>query len=442
MDVFHRLDKIEAITVGGGARRYLSMKSYWILLRDNRNYRLLWLGSLVSNLGDWFNLIASAALVSRLTTTGTAISYLFLARFLPLFLFSPLAGVLADRYRRRTIMIVTDLLRALIVLCFLLIRDPAHVWLLYVLTISQFVLSALFTPARSAMLANVVQPQELVAANALDSLTWSTMLALGAMLGGVVAALFGETTAFVVDAGTFLLSAWFISLISGVSQSDASAVVGRGWLAFLDGLRYLRNVPFVLALSLVKGGGSLVWGAINVLEVSFAEQVFPLGGDNSTATLGIIYTISGIGTGLGPLVMRRLFGDTPIRIRWAISWGFGLMTLGLFILSLAPTLPIFILGTLVRTIGTGTLWVFSAALLQMLLPDQVRGRVFAFEFAFLTMTQSLSIFWAGYAQDTLHLNVRQVTAFMGWAGLVVGALWLIFHLAVQARQLRSSHQNQ
>lgn len=418
------------------------MRPYWLLLRDNRNYRLLWLGSLVSNLGDWFNLIASATLVSQLTTTGTAISYLFLARFLPLFLFSPLAGVLADRYRRRTIMIVTDLLRALIVLCFLLIRDPAHVWLFYVLTVSQFVLSALFTPARSAVLANVVQPEDLVAANALDSLTWSTMLALGAMLGGVVAALFGETTAFVVDAGTFLLSAWFISLISGVKQSDVSAVAGRGWLAFVDGLRYLRGAPFILVLSLVKGGGSLVWGAVNVLEVTYAEQVFPLAGSNSTATLGIIYTVSGIGTGLGPLVMRRIFGDSPLRVRWAISWGFALMTLGLFILSLAPTLPIFVLGTLVRTVGTGTLWVFSAALLQLLLPDQVRGRVFAFEFAFLTMTQSLSIFWAGYAQDTLHLGVRQVTTSMGWLGVLVGGAWLIFHLTHQARRLNSSHQSQ
>lgn len=418
------------------------MRPYWLLLRDNRNYRLLWLGSLVSNLGDWFNLIASAALVSRLTTTGTAISYLFLARFLPLFLFSPMAGVLADRYRRRTIMIVTDLLRALIVLCFLLIRDPAHVWLLYVLTVSQFVMSALFTPARSAVLANVVQPADLVTANALDSLTWSTMLALGAMLGGVVAALFGGTTAFVVDAGTFLLSAWFISRIAGISQSDITAVAGRGWLAFVDGLRYLRGAPFILALSLVKGGGSLVWGAVNVLEVSFAEQVFPLGGSNSTATLGIIYTISGIGTGLGPLLLRRIFGDNPIRMRRAISWGFGLLTLGLFVLSLAPTLPIFVFGTLIRTVGSGTLWVFSAALLQTLIPDRVRGRVFAFEFAFLTMTQSISIFWAGYAQDTLHLDVRQVTAFTGWAGVVVGGMWLVFQLANQARQFRSSHQSQ
>ena len=417
------------------------MTQYWLLLRDNRNYRLLWLGSVASNLGDWFNLIASAALVANLTTTGTAISYLFLARFLPLFLFSPLAGVLADRYRRRTIMIVTDLLRALIVLCFLFIRDPAHVWLLYALTVGQFVLSALFTPARSAMLANVVPPEDLVTANALDSLTWSTMLALGAMLGGVVAALFGEATAFVVDAGTFLLSAWFISRISGIRQSDVTAVVGRGWLAFIDGLRYLRSVPFILVLSLVKGGGSLVWGAVNVLEVSFAEQIFPLQG-SSTATLGIIYTVSGIGTGLGPLFLRRIFGDDPIRVRGAISWGFGLMALGLFILSLAPTLPIFIFGTLVRTVGSGALWVFSAALLQMLVPDHVRGRVFAFEFAFLTMTQSISIFWAGYAQDTLHLDVRQVSLFMGWLGVVVGGLWLIFHLVTRARRRKANHLSQ
>ena len=88
------------------------MSEYVELLRGNKDYRQLWLGSVVSQFGDWFNLIASAALVANLTGTGTAISYLFLARFLPLFLFSPLAGVLADRYERRYIMIASDLLRA------------------------------------------------------------------------------------------------------------------------------------------------------------------------------------------------------------------------------------------------------------------------------------------------------------------------------------------
>ena len=188
------------------------MYQYLALLKGNQNYRYLWIGSVITQLGDWFNLLASANLITNLTHSGVAISYLFLARFLPLFLFSPLAGVLADRFNRRHIMILADLLRAGTVLCFLLVRTSELVWLLYALTILQFSLSALFTPARTAVLANIVQRQELVTANALDSLTWSTMLALGAFLGGVVAAIFGLEIAFVLDAVTFVFSGWTLSL--------------------------------------------------------------------------------------------------------------------------------------------------------------------------------------------------------------------------------------
>ena len=118
------------------------MNDYVSLLQRNVNYRNLWLARVVSNLGDWFNLIASAALITQLTGAGTALSYLFLARLLPFFVMSPIAGVFADRYERRAIMIATDILRAITVLCFLLIRTPEQIWLLYVLTVTQFVLSA------------------------------------------------------------------------------------------------------------------------------------------------------------------------------------------------------------------------------------------------------------------------------------------------------------
>jgi MFS family permease len=138
--------------------------------------------------------------------------------------------------------------------------------------------------------------------------------------------------------------------------------------------------------------------------------------------------MTGIGTGIGPLALRRWLGDAPLRLRWAILLGFGLVTTGILTLALAPTLPWFLLGTLIRTLGSGTVWVFSAALMQMILPDHVRGRVFSFEFAFLTLTQSLSVFWAGLAQDTLGLAVREVTLVMSGLALVAGLLWLLFHL--------------
>ncbi|MDT8304797.1 MAG: MFS transporter [Anaerolineae bacterium] len=421
------------------------MNSYINLLRENRNYRFLWLGAVISQIGDWFNLIASALIIQQLTSASAAVSLLFLARFLPLFLFSPFAGVLADRFDRRTILVASNLLRAVTVLGFLLVREASLVWLFYLLTVLQFALSSVYTPARTAVLANIVKKEELVTANALDSFTWSTMLAVGSLLGGLATGLFGVAAAFVIDALTFVLAGWLTAKVILPPELLAARAAGsRGsWLDFLDGLRYLRSEPYILALSLIKAGGSLVWGAINVLEIDFAEKVFPLtdlarslgSTDGSALTLGYIYALAGLGTGFGPLLLRRWLGDAPPRLRWAITGSFWVLAAGILGLAAAPTLGWFGLATLVRTVGSGTLWVFSAAILQMIVPDHVRGRVFAFEFAALTLTQSISIFWAGVAQDALGMSVRTVTASVGLLGLLVAFVWLIFQLRTHRRPL-------
>ena len=440
------------------------MNEYLALLRHNANFRYLWLGSVISQLGDWFNVIAAAELITRLTDSGLALSGLFLARFLPLFVVSPVAGVLADRFNRKHILILSDVLRGVTVLGFLLVREPADVPLFYLLTIVQFALSALFTPARGALLANVVRPGELVAANALDSLTWSTMLALGAFLGGVVAALFGAETAFVVDGLSFGLSALVIGRIALVGRvgnppfspraeeagyhpalqgaEEAGyhpALQQQSRFAFLDGFRYVLREPFILGIALAKAGGSLTWGAINVLEIQYANDLFPLPNagrfgvsDPGTATLGLIYVVSGLGTGLGPLLLRRWLGDAPRRLVLGTTLGFITMTVGTAALAFVGGLSTLLPATLLRTVGTGTLWVFTAALLQTIVPDRYRGRVFAFEFAALTLTQSLSTLGAGVLQDRAGLAAPGVMAVQATISLVVTLLWLLFHLRHRA----------
>jgi len=418
------------------------MGEYLDLLKRNPNFRYLWWGNVVSLLGDWFNLIASAALVTNLTNSGVAISYLFLVRFLPQFLFSPAAGVIADRYDRRKILIFADLLRAITVLGFLIIRSEDQLWLFYLFTATQFMLSAMFVPARAAAMANIVDQSDLVAANALDSFTWSTMLALGSFLGGVIAALFGSQTAFVMDASTFLMSAWLISRITMPKrEGTAASVSGGGWLELVEGMRYLWHFPLLLVIGLVKAAGSFVWGAINVLEISYADHVYPLSDpalvkwlsiDNGgTATLGLIYVASGLGTGLGPLLMRRWLGDATKRLMVGISIGFFLTAAGILMLGLVTSLPAFLGATFVRTFGTGTIWVFSAVLLQIMVPDKVKGRVFGFEFAALTLTQSLSVLAAGYAQDLFAMSLFRITLVFGWLGVIVFILWMFFFIASQ-----------
>ena len=413
------------------------MGLYLSLLQRNRNFRNLWFARVVSNLGDWFNLLAAAALIANMSGAGTAISFLFLARFLPLFLMSPFAGVLADRFERRNLLIWTDVLRAVTVLGFLFVDRPERIWLLYVLTALQFVFSAVFSPAEQAYIPAVVEQEDLVTANALDSFTWSTMLAIGALLGGLATAFLGVQMAFILDALSFLLSAWFVTRIAvrsrGRAQGEGGVTTARtAFLEIVEGMRYLWAQPVLLAFALIKSGGSLVWGGVNVLEIPLAQQVFPFNG-NGTLTLGLIYAAVGIGTGVGPIVVRRWLGDSWGGMLKAVSIGYVTMTLGTLGLALAPALGWVLGATTVRGVGTGVIWVFSAVLLQLLIPDRLRGRVFAFEFAAFTLAQSFSTLWAGYAYDNLGWSLAQVLLSAALASVAITAAWAIFYLRVRHR---------
>ena len=199
-----------------------SLGSYVTLVRTNRNFRYIWLGEIVSLLGDWFNLIASATLIGSLTGSGVALGGLFVVRMLAPFLVSSFGGVIVDRYNRKQILIVIDIIRGIVVIGFLFIREPSHVPWIYILTALQLGLSGIFFPARNAIFPDVVARHELGTANALSSSTWSTMLAIGTALGGFVAGGLGLSTAFALDALSFFVSALLIARISYTPKPQTS----------------------------------------------------------------------------------------------------------------------------------------------------------------------------------------------------------------------------
>jgi Na+/melibiose symporter-like transporter len=402
--------------------------SYVILVRQNRDYRYLWLSQVVSLMGDWFTLIASASLVANLSGSGLAIGGLFLARLLPPFVLGPLAGVVADRFDRRKILIASDLLRAVVVLNFLFVRTAQEIWLLYVLTILQLSISAFFEPTRAALMPSIVVRKDLITANALDGTTWSTMLALGAALGGLATAIFGISAAFLIDAATFLVSAWFVSRITrpmAEPETELSGEVETSWGGFVAGVRYLWQRPSVLVIALIKASSSLAFGGIAVVEVTFAKEVFPIGDDGS-GTLGLIYLTIGLGTGLGPLVARRITGDNPLAMQWAILFTYIAMVIGYTMQGWAFTLAILLVATFIRTVGTGINWVYSSSLLQMIVPGNYLGRVFAFDLAMMTLASSTSTLWVGWAKDNLGLSSHQLALSLGSVPAVMTVGWMIY----------------
>ena len=225
---------------------------YIELLRRNRSFRQLWLGQVISQLGDWFDTIALYTIIQNLTGSGREIGLLLVARFVPSFFLGPLSGVVADRFSRQKIMIVTDVLRAIVVLGFLFVRSANQLWLIYVLTVFQLGLSTFFEPARTAAVPSIVSDRELVPANAISSVTWSVMLTLGAAIGGLITGWFGTNVAFILDAATYLLSAALIASIrvpKRRKRERQKLSFGRalGITETVEGIRYVKDRPNVLA---------------------------------------------------------------------------------------------------------------------------------------------------------------------------------------------------
>ncbi|MDQ7034005.1 MAG: MFS transporter [Anaerolineae bacterium] len=413
---------------------------YGALLRGNRNFRLLWGGQIVSLLGDWFNLIASALLIAQLTGSGAAVGGLFVVRFLAPFLVSPFAGVAADRYNRKHLLILTDILRGITVIGFLFINSPQLVWLVYALTAIQMAGQGFFFPARNAILPDIVNQRELGAANALSSATWSIMLAFGAALGGVFSGIWGIYPAFILDALTFFISAGILSRIAytppvALAASDKSI---KGALTqYFDGLKYLRQHVDIFWIATHKAANGLfVAGAFQVIQVTIAESYFPIGEGGGTS-LGLIYVATGIGTGLGPILARYFTGDRIKLLRYAILVGYFSSITGLVVTSTLSNFPVVLIGAFLRGFGGGTMWVLSTQLLMQLVPVEVRGRVFSTEFALSTLSSAIAAGVAGALLDTVF-SISEILQMLSVLTLIPTGLWLLWTLFGKHEKLKTA----
>ncbi len=400
---------------------------YRDLVRRNPNFRNLWFGQIVSLFGDWFNLIASASLVGLLTGSGIAVGGLFVVRMLAPFLISPFAGVASDRYNRRTILITTDVVRAVVVLGFLWVRSTETLWLFYSLTFIQLAMHGVFYPTRNAILPDIVAPEDIGTANAITGATWSVMLAFGAAAGGLVAGGWGIYPAFIIDSATFLLSLFFITRIRYEPKRAPTGAKGLGVALgqYLDGLRYLARHRNVLLIAVQKASLTFfVVGAFEVIQVAMAKELFVIG-DGGGIGLGIMYATLGVGSGIGPLFFRAFTGDRVRPMRGAIAMSYVAMAVGLWITSTLSSFGIVLFGSFIRAMGGGTLWVFSTQLLLNLVPEHIRGRVFATEYAFLTLAMAVSAGLAGWSLDQLPNAIALTLGSMSALILIPGAVWTL-----------------
>ncbi|MGH2576409.1 MAG: MFS transporter [Actinomycetota bacterium] len=398
----------EPVDVQGGLRASLS------LLRRNRDFRRLYVASLISLGGDWFLLVALFGLVLHFTDSAIAVALVLAVEDLMYFLLSPVAGVLADRIDRRRLMVGADLVRAVLCLGFLLIRTDSLVWLAFVLLAVMASFSAAFEPASMAALPNLVEEEDLATANALSGSLWGTMLAVGAALGGVVAAVFGRDTAFIVDAVSFLASAWLIWRIRRpfAEQRAAEDHAGVGE-ATVETIQYARRDHRVLALLAVKFGWGIAGGVL-VLIPLLAHREYHAG----DVGIGLLMASRGVGALIGPFVGRSALGPQDRRIFGAIALALAVFGLGYTLLGLVPGLLLAMPTVALAHVGGGAQWTLSSYGLQRIVPDRIRGRIFAFDGMLVTLTFGLSSLLTGWLAESFGPRVTAVgmgAVAMGWA---------------------------
>lgn len=406
---------------------------YLTLLRQHPPFTRIWIAQVISLFGDWFTTIALLGLVSQYTNqSGLAASGLLIARSLPPFLVSPVAGVLVDRFDRKKLLVLSDVLRAVVGLSLFLVNSPERLWIIYVVTVIQFSLSALFEPARSALVPNLLPAEHLLEANSLSNITWSVMLAVGALIGGVVTALFGTTVSLMIDVASFALSAYVISTVKVENQTHlAEGGANRGG-GFLDGLRYVRANPEIAAVLLVKAGLSV--GSSDTIMNAYATTIFVVG-ENGAGSLGICFGAFGLGAILGPLVLGR-FNDGSFRtMRRLLIVSFAMVTLGWFLVAVSGSLLFLVPALMVRAMGGSATWTYSSTMIQMSTNDRYMGRVFSLDWLIFYMVITVSIFMIGAFLDTHgKQSAPQITLIIGFISTLPLLFWIFAVRWLENRQ--------
>lgn len=344
----------------------------------HRSFRLLFGGQLVSDLGDWLDFLALIALIVYRWNLGpSALAALSAAIALPFAVIAPLSGVWADRLPRKTLMIVADLGRALVV--FGLVFAP-NLSTILALVFIRGIFSTLFGPARQATIAALVPQGDLLAANSLSQLSFQLTKILGPMLGGLLVAAVGPRSAFMINAVTFLISAALIVQLPKLAPAprtneETKAQTPSFWRELREGLAYLirrRSLFLAVASNSVTLFIIFAFDSLGVLalrELGIGEAFFGI-------TIGSI----GLGTAAGAMVI----GQWGKRINPFVPMGVGQIGGGLIVALLGVAVTLQARGTSAGVIVYMLIGLAAAAVfvpygyvIQVETPPELLGRVFA-----------------------------------------------------------------
>jgi MFS family permease len=374
-----------------------------------RDFRMLWIGQIVSNFGDSLTSLALLILVNRLTGSTAALATMAIALALPRIIFGMLAGVYVDRYDRKRIMVISDMLRAGLVLGFIFVSTAERIGLLYIFAFLQATVGAFFQPARTAYIPNLVPEDGLLSAN---SLAETSRIIFG-LLGTAVAGVFLGASElvwplFALDSLTFFVSMILILQIMAAGAEQAVKKIGGAREiadAFKEGISLILRSRVLMGILIGAGVTMLGLGAVNVLLVPLVVNDLNV----SETWFGILefsQTASMVMSGALVTVLAARVKPTTI-----ISAG--LAGLGIGVVLLAPASNVWQLMAILFLVG----WIMTplqaslTTLIQTSVSDELRGRTSGALGTLTSTANVISMAFAGVLGDVV--GVRNVFVISG-----------------------------
>jgi MFS family permease len=292
-------------------------------------------------------------------------------------------------------------------LSFILVDGEEDMWWLITISGVMMLLHGFYVTAERAALPNIVDEDDLLTANAIDSASWSASLCIGAMLGGIVVSKWNTDVAFVLDSLTFVIGALILlpmkipqtidDRLKGPILTTAFSNIKTGW-------DRIRSDPRLLRLVFAKSSWNLAGAGLAGVFLVLAGG--DIKGYGAAFGFGLFFFARGIGTGIGPLAAKLLFKDQK---KWPALIGLLVSLSGVFYflvgMSLNLALPITIALIILAHAASGANWVLSTVLTQMWVEDEVRGRVFSMDMLILGASATLSTSVAGFLVESYDLSL-------------------------------------
>lgn len=421
--------------------------TYWELLKTKRDFRNLWWGQFISELGNWFNYVAGLGLIRAITGGEVEFAGIFLLiRTLPWSLLTPVAGTLSDRISNKKIMLATETIRFFLALVFLFVEKREDLWIIFLGTFFLSVTSAFFDAAKNSATPNLAGKEGLLSATALMFTNRFLLMALGAALGGLATYYFSYKVAFIINAITFLFSAYSIWLIPDERMREKETVSREKDSFFTElkeGLHYALQNPFALTILIMN----IIWatggGATLIIFEALGVRVFSNEILNADLASAYLLVANGIGLTLGMILSHRVSQIIEVGKleNQYIIWSMFLHGIFFAIAGFMSNIWLAMLLIMISRIIVGAEYAVQETLFQRSLPDYIRGRITTLDRGAEITMFSISSLLASFSLKFISAPI--LTAISGILAGSAGLVWLlrykkhtsiILHSKIQTRE--------